>query len=78
MVIPYLIIKATDTHLETVLFKPFFSQINFSKVPQYYIIVHNVQFLAFSILFVGVGAVCWILRHFNRRLTYAITIYVEE
>jgi len=34
MVIPYWIIKSTDTHLENVLFNLFFLEDNYSHVPQ--------------------------------------------
>ena len=34
--------------------------------------------LAFSVLFVSSGIVCLILRHFNRRLTFAIMWCVVE
>ena len=78
MVIVYWIIKCTDTNLQNVLFNPFFSQNNYSDVPQFYVTSTLLYFLAFSLLTVRGGAVCVLLRHFNRCLTFVIMWCFEE
>jgi hypothetical protein len=70
MVIRYWIIKSTDTNSENVLFNSLFRMNNYSKVPQCYVISILLVFFWHLTLFVCGGAVCVLLRHFNRCLNF--------